>query len=78
MREWGVAHLQLELILDADPIAGRLQTGEQESRPFSGWIELTRAIELGLDEARRARPAHSSLPPAPAADGDSVTQGSQS
>ena len=56
MSEREVANLRLELNLDADPIAGCLRDEDDQSRSFSGWIELTRVIELGLADARRAHP----------------------
>ena len=47
--------LRLELELDIDPIAGVLRGATAEDRPFVGWMQLTRAIELSLDTARAAR-----------------------
>jgi hypothetical protein len=63
MTERLVAKLQLELILDSDPIAGCLRAEGDDGRQFSGWIELTRVIELGLDDARRAHPPGNTVPP---------------
>jgi hypothetical protein len=55
MTERSVVHLHLEVDLDGDPIAGLVVHGDRESTPFSGWMELSRTIELSLDEARRGR-----------------------
>jgi hypothetical protein len=49
-----VAHVHLELALDADPIAGLIHGEEGQSIPFSGWMELARTLELSLAEARSA------------------------
>jgi hypothetical protein len=49
------AHLQLEVDLDADPIAGSVKHAGQTDRPFSGWMELTRTIELSVDQVRARR-----------------------
>jgi hypothetical protein len=49
------AHLQLEVDLDADPIAGSVKDGDQTDMPFSGWMELTRTIELTVDQVRARR-----------------------
>jgi hypothetical protein len=53
MTERSVAHLHLEVDLDREPIAGVLHHGDRESTPFSGWMELSRTIELSIDQARR-------------------------
>jgi hypothetical protein len=50
-----IAHLQLDVDLDADPIAGSLKDGAQAETPFSGWMELARTIELSLDHVRARR-----------------------
>jgi hypothetical protein len=52
----GTASVRIEFNLDADPIEGRLHAANADGLAFCGWIELTRAIELGLAAARRARP----------------------
>ena len=46
------AHLELDLIVDADPIAGLVRAEGEPARPFTGWMELTRTIELSLAAAR--------------------------
>jgi hypothetical protein len=46
--------LILEVDLAADPISGVLRDGSGRARPFSGWMALTRTIELGLGAARDA------------------------
>jgi hypothetical protein len=51
-----MVRLELELIVDADPIAGGVNGPGEENRSFSGWLELTRAIELALDAAGRSDP----------------------
>lgn len=53
MNERPIVHLHLELDPDADPIAGVVHAGDEGARPFSGWMELTRAVELTLDGARQ-------------------------
>lgn len=45
--------LVLELDLAADPVRGIVHDARGDARPFSGWMALTRTIELSLDEARR-------------------------
>ena len=52
-----MVRLELELIVDADPIAGGVHGPGEENRSFSGWLELTRAIELALDAAGRPEPS---------------------
>jgi hypothetical protein len=47
-------HLDLDLDPEADPIAGLVHDGAAEGRPFSGWMDLTRTIELSLAAARGA------------------------
>lgn len=38
--------LELSIEVDSDPITGYLRAGEAaEPRPFSGWVELSGAIE---------------------------------
>jgi len=39
------AHVELSIELDSDPITGLVSHGSQNSRPFSGWVELVAAIE---------------------------------
>jgi hypothetical protein len=39
------AHLHLEIEAGSDPIAGSIGRLDEEPRSFSGWIELTEAIE---------------------------------
>lgn len=50
-----IANLHLEVNLDADPIAGVMHGQIDGDRPFSGWMELTRAIEIALEQAREAQ-----------------------
>lgn len=45
--------LVLELDLAADPVRGIVHDAHGHAEPFSGWMALTRTIELGLDAARR-------------------------
>jgi hypothetical protein len=47
--------LILELDLDAEPIGGVLVDDRGQGQPFSGWMALTRTIELGLGAARGSR-----------------------
>jgi hypothetical protein len=55
--------LHIEFSIGADPIEGRVRAGNDDGRGFCGWIELTRAIELGLAEACRAeRPRKNAVP----------------
>jgi hypothetical protein len=67
--------LVLELDLAADPVRGIVHDAHGHAEPFSGWMALTRTIELGLDAARRDSAAredalrrdtadHDGLPPA--------------
>ena len=53
------AHTRLILDLDlaANPIAGNVVDELGHRHPFSGWMGLTRTIELTLDAARQAIPA---------------------
>jgi hypothetical protein len=46
-----IAHLHLEIDVASEPITGRVSGAPGEDQRFSGWIELTQAIE----EARLAR-----------------------
>ena len=43
----------LELEIDAEPIAGRVQLGERAPRPFGGWLELAAALEDALSGGRQ-------------------------
>jgi hypothetical protein len=58
-----VAHLELAIDVDSDPISGLVSNGTGRARPFSGWIDLVAAIE----EARLAQPSESvsAAPPRP-------------
>ncbi|MBV9804148.1 MAG: hypothetical protein JO130_13195 [Solirubrobacterales bacterium] len=38
-------HLELAIDIDSDPITGSFSRGAENSRPFTGWIELVAAIE---------------------------------
>jgi hypothetical protein len=66
-------NLHIELNVDADPIEGHLHAenddgrpvGDEDGRPFCGWIELTRAIELGLAAARRVPAPNADAPAQP-------------
>jgi hypothetical protein len=55
MAERSVVHLRLDVDLDTEPITGVVGDFDEEGRRFSGWIELTRSIELSLDQARQVR-----------------------
>jgi hypothetical protein len=46
--------LILDLELAADPIAGNVVDRLGRGHPFSGWMALTRTIELTLDAVRQA------------------------
>ncbi|MGH9104138.1 MAG: hypothetical protein ACRDYD_14325 [Acidimicrobiales bacterium] len=50
----------LELSSTGEPIEGSMVVEGLPAREFSGWMGLTRALELTLTDARRARPG---LPP---------------
>jgi hypothetical protein len=52
----GHTRVILELELAADPIAGNVVDRLGRGHPFSGWMALTRTIELALDAARQATP----------------------
>jgi hypothetical protein len=58
MTQLRVAHLHLLLDLDADPIAGLVQRFGERPTSFSGWIELTRTIEIALAEGRASHEVH--------------------
>ncbi|MCW2954173.1 MAG: hypothetical protein JWQ48_3343 [Conexibacter sp.] len=49
--------LTFEFDLDTDSVSGLLRGGAGDGEPFSGWMALTRAIELQLAAARSTRPA---------------------
>lgn len=53
------AHTRLILDFDlaANPVTGNVVDGFGRGHPFSGWMALTRTIELTLDAARQAPPA---------------------
>ena len=55
----------MRLILDLDPRstapAGTLTASSGATSPFSGWVGLTRAIELALAAARGGRAEDESL-----------------
>lgn len=38
-------HVSLSIAVGSNPIQGTVASGEQEPQPFSGWVELTAAIE---------------------------------
>jgi hypothetical protein len=40
-----IAYLKLSIAVGSDPIEGAILAGEQEPRPFCGWVELAAAIE---------------------------------
>jgi hypothetical protein len=48
--------LILDLDLAANPIAGNVLDRLGHAQPFSGWMALTRTIELTLEAARQATP----------------------
>jgi hypothetical protein len=48
-----MAHLQLSIDVDSDPITGSVSNGAHGSRPFSGWIELVAAIEAARTSVSR-------------------------
>lgn len=56
--------LVLELDLAADPVRGIVHDARGHAEPFSGWMALTRTIELSLDAARRDRRARDEDTPA--------------
>ena len=56
--------LVLELDLAADPVRGIVHDANGHAEPFSGWMALTRTIELSLDAARRASAAREGETPA--------------
>ena len=47
------ARLSIVFDLSAEPIAGVVCDAGGQGLPFAGWMELTRAIERGLEAARR-------------------------
>jgi hypothetical protein len=53
------ARLTLEFDLTADPVGGTVSDDDGARRPFSGWMALTRTIEMSLDAAREAATAAS-------------------
>jgi hypothetical protein len=48
--------LILEIDLAANPVAGHVVDRLGIGHPFSGWMALTRTIELALDAARQFAP----------------------
>ena len=44
-------NVRLELEVNADPVAGRVQHGGGEPRPFGGWLELAAALRDALDSS---------------------------
>lgn len=48
MREPEVAHLELDLAVGAEPISGRMRSGDGTERRFTGMLELM----VLLDDAR--------------------------
>jgi hypothetical protein len=66
-------HARLTIIFDlqAELIAGVVRDEADHGEPFAGWMELTRAIERGLQAARQATDAGSSSrgPSVPGVDG---------
>lgn len=46
-------HVELELELDAEPIAGRVRLDGDASRRFDGWLELAVALEGALRGGRQ-------------------------
>jgi len=45
-------NLTLEIESDSDPIAGRVRVEGEPPLDFTGWVELTAAIERALAAAR--------------------------
>jgi hypothetical protein len=45
--------LTLEFDVNAEPVSGRVRDGDGAGEWFSGWMGLTRTIELALAGARR-------------------------
>lgn len=52
----GIAHLQLAIDVESDPISGSVSNGSQDARPFTGWIELVAAIETARSAAEDGQP----------------------
>lgn len=46
-----VLRIELDLVVGADPIRGRIRDGAGGETPFSGWLELMQIV----DRARSAR-----------------------
>lgn len=52
----GTAHINLAIEVDSDPISGCVTNGSQLAQPFTGWIELTAAIESARTENHACEP----------------------
>jgi hypothetical protein len=50
----GTTHLQLAINVDSDPISGSVSNGDHGAEPFTGWIELTAAIEAARSSGASA------------------------
>jgi len=53
-RRW--VRVVLDLDRGADPVAGTLTDDSGAATPFTGWVGLTRAIELALTTEDRSAP----------------------
>jgi hypothetical protein len=52
-----VAHVNLDIELDSDPIRGRIADAGGRERSFNGWIELVQEIEdARMGASSRAAP----------------------
>jgi hypothetical protein len=59
-----LTQLTLEFDLDADPVGGTVRDGHGAGEAFSGWMSLTRAIELALAAARAELAGSHAMPSA--------------
>ena len=45
--------IELDVEVDREPIAGRLTSGAERTRDFTGWVALAHEIEHARDTAKR-------------------------
>lgn len=47
--------IELDVDVDREPIAGRLTSGAERTRDFTGWVALAHEIEHARDTAKAER-----------------------
>jgi hypothetical protein len=43
-------HIDLDLQVDGEALAGRIRSGGGDDRLFTGWVELLAALDAALEE----------------------------